>query len=199
MLLFLNNDVEGIAHGWLQAMVEHALRPEVGAVGARLLYPDGRIQHAGVLVGVGSVADHAFRLSPAAEPGYFYMPDAIRNYTAVTGACMMVRKDTFDELGGFDEDLAVAYNDIDFCLRLRERGYLIVYTPYAELLHHESVSRGRSTDTAEARIMLDRWGDFIKDGDPYSNPNLSRRSPDCALPLEKEVTPWEILTSSLKS
>ena len=199
LLLFLNNDVEGIAHGWLQAMVEHALRPEVGAVGARLLYPDGRIQHAGVLVGVGSVADHAFRFAPAAEPGYFYMPDAIRNYTAVTGACMMVRRDTLDELGGFDEDLAVAYNDIDFCLRLRERGYLIVYTPYAELLHHESVSRGRSTDTAEARIMLDRWGDFIKDGDPYSNPNLSRRSPDCALPLEKEVTPWEILTSSLKS
>ena len=199
VLLFLNNDVEGFAHGWLQAMVEHALRPEVGAVGARLLYPDGRIQHAGVLVGVGSVADHAFRFSPAAGPGYFYMPDAIRNYTAVTGACMMVRRDTFDELGGFDEDLAVAYNDIDFCLRLRERGYLIVYTPFAELLHHESVSRGRSTDTAEARIMLDRWGDFIKDGDPYFNPNLSRRSPDCALPLENEVTPWEILTSSLKS
>lgn len=199
LLLFLNNDVEGIANGWLQAMVEHALRPEVGAVGARLLYPDGRIQHAGVLVGVGSVADHAFRFAPAAEPGYFYMPDAIRNYTAVTGACMMVRRETFDELGGFDENLAVAYNDIDFCLRLRERGYLIVYTPFAELLHHESVSRGRSTDKVEARIMVDRWGDYIKDGDPYSNPNLSRRSPDCALPLENEVTSWEILTSSLKS
>jgi GT2 family glycosyltransferase len=199
LLLFLNNDVEGVSNGWLEAMVEHGLRPEVGAVGARLLYPDGRIQHAGVLVGQGSVADHAFRFCPADAPGYFYMASVIRNCTAVTGACMMVRKATFAELGGFDEDLAVAYNDIDFCLRMRDRGYLIVYTPFAELTHHESVSRGRSTDTAEARIMVERWSSYIKEGDPYSNPNLSRQRTEFALPQENEVTPWEILTLTLKT
>ncbi|MEA2627193.1 MAG: hypothetical protein QOD06_3238 [Candidatus Binatota bacterium] len=198
VLLFLNNDVEARTDGWLVALLEHAQRPEVGAVGARLLYGDGRVQHAGVLVGLGAVAGHSLRFCPGGDAGYFGIGKVIRNYSAVTGACLMVRRDVFESLGGFDPVFAVAYNDVDFCLRLRERGYLIVYTPFAELVHYEAVSRGVSKDAVETPLMIHRWVHRFE-GDPYYNPNLSRRREDFTLPVDDddEVPLWKELRSTL--
>ncbi|MBX7172210.1 MAG: glycosyltransferase [Pyrinomonadaceae bacterium] len=180
ILLFLNNDTEVINPDWLEAMVEHAVRREVGAVGARLLYPDDTLQHGGVIVGIGSVAGHSHKYFPKEHPGYFSRAKAIQNLSAVTGACLMVRNEVFQSLGGFNEEnLAVAFNDVDFCLRIREKGFLIVYTPYAELYHYESVSRG--SDEApekvlrfnnEVNYMKNFWRDTILN-DPYYNPNLT--------------------------
>ena len=181
-LLFMNADVEGRSEGWMTAMLEHSQRPDVGAVGARLLYPDGQVQHAGVVMGLGGgVAWHAFCFCPESSPGYFDQAKVIRNYSAVTGACMMVRYEVFQRLGGFDEDLAVAYNDIDFCLRLDKHGYRVVYTPFAELIHDESYSRGRTPpDRQSVDTMTARWGDRIR-RDPYYNPNLDLHRPEGAL------------------
>jgi len=160
-LLLLNNDIEVLAPDWLAAMLEHCTRPEVGAVGAKLLYPDGRIQHAGVTVGKDDIAAHAFHLCPADEPG----AQTVRNCSAVTGACLMTRKQLYHELGGLNEtDLPVAYNDIDYCLRLREKGLLVVYTPRAELLHRESASRSVVNDPREAAYMCRRWAKAILAG-----------------------------------
>src|SRR5215213_3264346 len=182
-VLLLNDDTEVISGGWLEAMLEHAQRPEVGAVGAKLIYPDGRVQHAGVLTGVGGswglgVATHSHQFYPSTSPGYEGTIAKIANYSAVTAACMMLRKSVFDEVGGFDEEnLRVSFNDVDLCLRIRERGYSIVYTPYTELLHHESVSRGYRGDPAEILYMRARWGEVL-DEDPYYNPHFSRGSGD---------------------
>jgi len=182
VLLFLNSDVEGREPGWLEAMVEHAQRPEVGAVGARLLYPDGRIQHAGVVMGLGgSASGHAYCLCPGDEPGYLGHAEMVRNYSAVTGAAMMVRTAVFAELGGFDERFAVCFNDVDFCLRLGQAGYLVVYTPFAELVHHESSTRGLAIDGGDVDEMMRRWAPVIG-RDPYFNPNLDARRPEFALP-----------------
>jgi GT2 family glycosyltransferase len=180
LLLFLNNDTEVIAPEWLEAMVEHAQRPEVGAVGARLLYSNRTVQHAGVIVGIGGVAGHAHKNFPNNHPGYFSRAKAIQNLSAVTAACMMVRKDVFESLHGFNEkQLAVAFNDIDFCLRVRRKGLLVVYTPYAELYHHESISRGDDKTSenlprfqAETNYMLAVWKEVLE-SDPYYNPNLT--------------------------
>ncbi len=178
-VLLLNDDTEVISGGWLEAMLEHAQRPEVGVVGARLLYPDGRIQHAGVIVGVGSpwepgVAMHSHHFYASDSPGYAGALMTTTNYSAVTAACMLLRKSLFDEVGGLPENLPVQFNDVDLCLRIRERGYFIVYTPYAELYHHESVSRGHfSVDRTENLYMRERWGE-VMDKDPYYNPNFSR-------------------------
>jgi GT2 family glycosyltransferase len=161
LLLFLNNDVESSRHGWLAAMVEHALCEEIGAVGARLLYPNGLVQHAGVMLHPEAIARHPFRFLPSEAPGYFAMAKVIRNCTAVTGACMMVRRSLFETLGGFDESLPVAFNDVDFCLRLLEQGYRILYTPYAELTHHESLTRGTSLEPLSPQEMRRRWNDRI--------------------------------------
>jgi O-antigen biosynthesis protein len=173
-LLFLNVDVEGNSHGWLAAMLEHSQRPEVGAVGARLLYPDGRVQHAGVIMGKGGgVAGHAFCFLPGVQPGYFGQDRLIRNYSAVTGACMMSSREAFAAVGGFDESLTVAYNDVDYCLRLGKMGLRTVYTPYAELVHEESAARGRaSREFGETAIMFRRWEPLIR-RDPFFNPNLN--------------------------
>ena len=183
-VLLLNDDIEVISGGWMEAMLEHAQRPEVGAVGARLLYPDGRIQHAGVIVGVGNpwgpgLAMHSHQLYSSDSPGHAGTLWATANYSAVTAACMMFRKSLFEELGGLDEEnLPIQFNDVDLCLRMRERGYLIVYTPYAELYHHESVSRGYwKGDIAENLYMREHWGREL-DNDPYYNPNFSRGSGD---------------------
>jgi GT2 family glycosyltransferase len=182
MLLFLNSDVEGSSPGWLAAMVEHAQRPEVGAVGARLLYPDGRIQHAGVVMGMGGiVAWHAFCFCPGERAGYLGMAKMIRNYSVVTGACMLVRRDAFDAVGGLDESLAICFNDVELCLRMRERGLLVVYTPFAELIHAESSTRGVALEQDEIDVMFRRWAPVIAD-DPYFNPNLDRRRTEFALP-----------------
>jgi GT2 family glycosyltransferase len=191
IILFLNNDMEVISSEWLSSMVEQVQRKEVGAVGAKLLYPDGMIQHCGVIVGLEIVARHPYRRCPDI-PGYFGRVDMNHNYSAVTAACMMVRKEVFQETNGFDENLAVDYNDIDFCLKLREKGYLVVYTPYARLYHLESYTRGY-IDNQETRIrcakevdyFTDKWGPVLKRGDPYYNPNLSLTKLDFSIELNR--------------
>jgi len=179
-VLLLNDDTEVTDGSWLETMLEHAQRPEVGVVGARLLYPDGRIQHAGVVVGVGSpwepgVAMHAYHFYSPHSPGHAGTLMAATNYSAVTAACMLVRKSLFEQVGGLqEEDLPIQFNDVDLCLKIRERGYYVVYTPYAELYHHESVSRGHfSGNRTENLWMRERWGTEM-DNDPYYNANFSR-------------------------
>ncbi len=180
-LLFLNNDIEVIDGDWLSTMAEHVQRPEVGAVGARLLYPDDTIQHAGVVIGVGYIAQHAFWQFPAEHPGVSRQLQITRNCSAVTAACLLTRREVFEEVGGFDEErLPVTYNDVDLCLKMRRAGYLIVYTPFAKLYHHESASRRRTVEPREAEVMQERWPQILKH-DPYYNPNLSRKRADFSL------------------
>jgi GT2 family glycosyltransferase len=181
--LFLNNDTQVVEPEWLGAMLQLAQRPDVGAVGARLHYPDGRIQHAGVVLGIGGVGDHAFRGLAGDVYSYFGFASVARNVSAVTAACMMVPRRVFEEVGGFDEQLQVALNDVDLCLRLRERGYLIVYTPRAHLYHHESGTRGRLHPPRDEQLVWERWGDVIRRGDPYYNPNLTLSRTDWTLAL----------------
>ena len=184
IVVFLNNDTEVDEPGWLTEMVSHAARAEVGAVGARLWYPDGTLQHGGVVLGLGGVAGHAFPHIPRGHPGYFNRAMLQQNCSAVTGACLAVRKAVFEELGGFDEEnLGVSFNDIDFCLRLTERGYRVVWTPYANLIHHESASRGhlRTPEEEEdflraVNYMQTTWAVQLM-ADPFYNPNLSLNLP----------------------
>jgi GT2 family glycosyltransferase len=195
-VLLLNNDTEVIDSDWLTAMVREIQRPEVGVVGAKLLYPNRTIQHAGVVLGMG-IAGHAFKYLPDANEGYRSQAKVLRNYSAVTGACLMTKKNLYQKVGGLDEEnLKIAYNDVDFCLKIREKGYLVVYTPYAKLYHHESLSRGDDEELkkkdperlkrveAERRFMLEKWKEWI-DNDPYYNPNLTRRREDFSLRTEK--------------
>ena len=185
-LLFLNNDTRVRHREWLTAMVEQAQRPDVGAVGAKLLYPDGRIQHAGVVLGVLGVAGHAFRYCPSGGATYFDLATVVRNVSAVTGACMLVPRRVFEEVGGFDERFAVAFNDVDLCCRIRQHGYLIVYTPLAELCHLESASRNFLHPPADDALMWQLWGDSIRAGDPYYNPNLTRTREDWGVAADDE-------------
>jgi len=179
-LIFLNNDTEVIASDWIEAMLEFASRRDVGAVGAQLSFADNTIQHAGLILGLGGIAGYAHYKVPGDDLGYNGRVKVIQNLSAVTAACMMVRKSLFEEMGGFDETYSHAYNDIDLCLRMREKGYLVVYTPYSALYHHESVSRGYE-DTPEKKIRFlkeirhfqHRWKQVLEQGDPYYNPNLS--------------------------
>ncbi len=172
-LMFLNNDTEVLSREWLTAMLEHSQRREVGVVGAKLLGIDGRIQHGGVIIGLNGLADHGHRGFAGDSPGYCHTLKMIRNYSAVTAACLMMRKVLFQEVGGFDEqNLPVTYNDVDLCLRLRSKNYLIVYTPYAELYHYESISRGYVIDSREAWYMRTHWKTCLETSDPYYNPNL---------------------------
>jgi GT2 family glycosyltransferase len=180
-LLLLNDDTEAIAPEWLTAMVEQAQRPEVGVVGGKLLYPDKTIQHAGVLVGYFGGAGHAFRNLPDNGTAYFGFADVVRNCSAVTAACMMVRRPVFQQIGGFDETLGVVYNDVDFCMRVRKQGYLVIYTPLAVLWHLESASRGRLRPSKEEDLFYRRWREWIDRGDPYYNPNLSLTREDWTL------------------
>ena len=179
IITLLNNDTEVIAENWLSEMVSQACRPEVGMVGAKLYYPSGRVQQAGVLLGPGGVAVHLYSNAPGNSPGYFGRADLIQNLSAVTAACTTFRKEVFEEVGGFDESLAVAFNDVDLCIRVRDNGYWIVWTPYAELFHHESVSVGRHNSPErrtlfahEVNTMKDRYGALLRE-DPFHNPNLS--------------------------
>jgi len=185
-LLFLNNDVEVIRPDWLTAMLEHAQRPDVGAVGARLLYGDKRIQHAGVVVGINRVAANAFRSWPGETIGNLRLADLTRNCSAVTGACMMVPRRVFDEVGGFDEDLRVVLNDVDLCLKARERGYLVVFTPDASLYHYEGSSRGKLHPPPDERVFEQRWKSLLDRGDPYYNPNLSYKHDDWRINTEPD-------------
>lgn len=185
-LLLLNNDTEVIHPDWLQALLEHSQRAEVGAVGAKLYYPNNTIQHAGVIIGIGGSAGHSHKCFDRNDPGYFNRLEAIQNVSAVTGACLMVKKALYQKLDGLDEkNLPIALNDIDFCLRLREQGYLNIFTPYCELYHHESRSRGlENTPDKQARFQQEvcylrqRHTTIFTKGDPYYNPNL---------PLDRET------------
>ena len=180
-LLFLNNDTEVLDSGWLEALLAHSQRRNVGVVGAKLLYSDDTIQHSGVIVGVGGVAGHAHLFLPADAPGYFSRAQLAQNLSAVTFACAMTRREVFERVGGLnDKELRIAFNDVDYCLRVREAGYLIVYTPDAVLHHYESKSRGyedtpekQTRFAGEIRYMQQRHDAVLRDGDPYYNPNLS--------------------------
>lgn len=179
LVALLNNDLEVMNADWLSEMVSHALRPEVGAVGARLWYPDNTIQHAGVILGGGGVADHA-HIGLRDGPGYFARAHLVQDFSAITAACMLVQKDRYLEIGGLNEiNLPVAFNDVDFCLRLRARGFRIVWTPHAQLYHHESASRGfedtkikRARFLSEVAYMEAKWKEALSN-DPCYNPNLS--------------------------
>ncbi|MBF0496603.1 MAG: glycosyltransferase family 2 protein, partial [Deltaproteobacteria bacterium] len=189
-VLFLNNDTEVISKEWLRALLEHSQRPEVGAVGAKLLYPDNRIQHGGVVLGLGGIAGHPHKYLPADDPGYFGQLSVIRNFSALTAACLMMRRRVFDEMGGFDEqNLSIAFNDVDLCIRIREKGYYLVYTPFALLYHYESVSRGYEDTPEKAKrfqVEMDhmrrKWGAVLT-SDPFYNPNLSLEKHDLSLNL----------------
>lgn len=193
-LLFLNNDTELIAENFVEEMLGFCQREDVGIVGARLLYQDDTIQHAGVVVGFGGVAGHTFIGLHKAENSYFHRAMCAQDYSAVTAACMMSKRSVFDAVGGFDEKFAVAFNDIDYCMKVRKLGKLVVYAPYALLYHYESKSRGLE-DTPEKVARFNRevakfakkWPEILRDGDPYYNPNLTLRKSNFALrDLKKE-------------
>ncbi len=187
-LLFLNNDTELMEPRIFEEMLGFCQREEVGAVGARLLYQDDTIQHAGVVVGFGGIAGHTFIGLHKAENSYFHRAMCAQDYSAVTAACMMTKAELFRQVGGFTEELAVAFNDIDYCMKVRAAGRLVVYAPYALMYHYESKSRGLE-DTPEkvARfhreiaIFSRRWPEILAKGDPYYNPNLTLRKSNFAL------------------
>ncbi len=179
LVCLLNSDIEVITTDWLEELVSHALRPHVGAVGAMLYYPNGTIQHAGVITGVHGVAGHPYSGMPKGHTGQMARACLAQGMSAVTAACLVVRRSVYAEVGGLNETLAVAFNDVDFCLRLRERGYTNIWTPFAELYHHESASRGledtpakRARFQREVQLMMRRWGSGL-DYDPAYNPNLT--------------------------
>ncbi len=197
VLVFVNNDVVAHADGWLDRLTAQALRPDVGAVGARLLYPVGRLQHGGMVVGLGGAAGHVLVGLPADQPGYLGMAVLTRECSAVTGACMATRRAVFDELGRFDEALGLDLNDVDFCLKAGRAGYRVLYEPLAELVHHESPSRGTSQSASDIRRFLGRWEDLLAAGDPYLNPNLTRTDASCALRGADEQERWQTWRSTL--
>ena len=176
----LNNDTELITPNWLELMLGFAQRKDVGGVGVKLYYPDETIQHAGIIVGLGGIAGNRFKSIPKNGHAYFAKESMIENLSAVTAACMMNPRSVYDEVGFMNEKLAVAFNDVDFCLKVREKGYLIVYNPYIEFWHYESKSRGQENTPAkikrfqgEMETFANRWRDFLDEGDPYYNINLS--------------------------
>jgi GT2 family glycosyltransferase len=179
LLGLINNDIEVITPDWLEEMVGHALRPDVGAVGAMLYYPDNTIQHAGVVLGVHGVAAHAYCGKPRGFPGQMGRALLVQQLSAVTAACLVVRRAVFDEIGGLNEALQVAFNDIDFCLRLVSKGYRNIWTPFAELYHHESATRGyedsqekRRRFQGEVDYMMAKWASVLVH-DPAYSPNLT--------------------------
>lgn len=181
LLLFLNNDIEPLHRGWLEALAEYAQQPDVGAVGARLFYPDGTVQHAGVAVGIGGFADHPWaRLAPDATtpagPSYW-----VRDVTAVTAACLMIRRAVFDAAGRFDERFEVCGGDVDLGIRLRQAGYWNVMTPFARLVHHESVTRDRQPPDNDIQQSLRAYAQLLQEGDPFYNPWLTRCDTSCRL------------------
>ncbi len=188
ILGLVNNDVEVISPDWLAEMVRHAMRKEIGCVGAKLFYGNKTIQHAGVVLGIGGVAGHSHKYFPGDHHGYFGRLSLVQNYSAVTAACLIIRREIYEEVGGLNEkDLAVAFNDVDFCLRVREKGYRNIWSPYASLFHHESISRGSEDNpekvkrfNAEVIYMKDHWGNALI-SDPYYSPRLSMDREDFSI------------------
>lgn len=198
ILGFLNNDLEVITEGWLSEMVSYAVQPKVGAVGAKLLFPNNLIQHGGVVLGIGGVAGHSHKGQPKDSFGYFNRAYLAQSFSAVTAACLLVRRETFDKIGGFDEaELKVAFNDVDLCLKIKGIGLSNVWTPYSLLYHYESVSRGYEHSPEkferfekESRTMKTRWGETLNH-DPYYNPNLTIQSEDFKLATPpRAARPW---------
>jgi FkbM family methyltransferase len=201
---FVNNDLKVISPGWLHEMVSHAVRPEIGGVGCKLYYPNGTIQHAGVILGLGGIAGHSHRFMKRDLPGYRGRAVVVQNLSAVTATCLLTRRAVFEEVGGFNgEDLQVAFNDVDLCLRTREKGYRILWTPYAELYHIESASREHDLTPAqhprferESTFMRSRWGDLLSN-DPFYSPNLTLEREDSSLAYPPRVRkPWERMNLS---
>lgn len=188
-ILLLNNDIEIISQGWIENLLEFSQRKDVGAVGGKLYYPDGTLQHAGIIMGIGGIAGHSHKYLDGHHHGYFSRPNIVQNLSAVTGACLMVKRLIFDEVDGLDADnLKIAFNDVDFCLRIREKGYLNVFTPNCEAIHHESVSRGNEITkeqqdrfNQEAAYMSRRHKKLLEHGDPYYNRNLTLHHEDFSL------------------
>ena len=185
-LLLLNNDTEVFSPDWIQEMLMFAQREDVGAVGAKLLYPDGTIQHAGIGLGLLHLAGHYHRVFAGDHPGYMGRLCYAQDVTAVTAACMMIPRKVYEAAGGLDESYSVVFNDVDLCLKIRESGKLIIWTPFAELTHYESKSRGSDEDTrekqaffkTETRRFQTKWNAVLTKGDPYYNPNLTRSKED---------------------
>ena len=187
-VLLLNNDIEVITPDWIEQMLMFAQRYDVGAVGSKLYYDDDTIQHAGVIVGLGGVAGHSHKYFNRENPGYMARAVIAQNLSACTAACLLVKKSVYDQVGGLDEEYAVAFNDVDFCMSIRKAGYLIVFTPFSEFYHYESKSRGdentpekRARFNSEVFRFQDKWGAELKKGDPYYNPNLTLDAENFAL------------------
>lgn len=188
ILLFLNNDVAVITSDWIEQMLMHLQFPEVGAVGAKLLYEDGSIQHAGVIIGIGGIAGHSHKNFPRDDAGYFGRLKVVQDLSAVTGACLMTKRSVFETVGGFEVKLPIAFNDIDLCLKIRQAGQLIVWTPETELFHYESRTRGFEDTLEKQKRFLGeidyfnkKWSDTLKAGDPYYSPNLTLAAEDFSI------------------
>ena len=186
-LIFMNNDVEVITPDWIEQMLYYAEQSDVGAVGSLLLYADGTVQHAGVVLGCRGIADHVLRFSHGGSDGYAGSLSCAREVSAVTGACLMIRRSLFDEIERFNEHFFTAYQDVDLCLKIREKGKRIIFTPRARLIHHESVSRGKYYDLVDHNLLLDRWEPLIKAGDPYYNCNFDVHACDYSLELSAKI------------
>lgn len=188
-IILLNNDIEIITSNWIEEMLMHSQRQEIGCVGVKLYYPNDTIQHAGVIIGIGGIAGHSHKYFDRNEPGYISRLELVQNFSAVTAACLMVKTKIFKELNGLNEnDLKVAFNDVDFCLRVQEKGHRNIFTPYCEAYHHESISRGAEDNpqkiarfNAEVDYMQKRHKDILLNGDPYYNPNLTLDREDFSL------------------
>lgn len=192
-VIFLNDDTQVISPDWMEKMLEHSIKPTVGVVGVLLFYLNDTIQHAGVLIGVGGITSHAFEGLTRIGSGYKGLVRTVRECSAVTGACMMIKKKLFEQVGGFDEKLAYSFNDVDLCLRLREKGYFIIYTPYAQLYHHGTASRPYVEYNEEIRYFVNRWHDLILKGDPYYDQNLSRIHP-----FEQKTTNEQLMLTDIR-
>ena len=199
IICLMNDDMEVISNNWLEKLVIRVQISGVGAVGPLLLYPDNRIQHAGVILGLGGPAGHQFTGLPKGHGGYFGRAGLEQDLSAVTAACMILRKEVFDSIGGFNEDLAIAYNDVDLCIRIRRAGWRIIWTPEVELYHHESASTGKDDSSERARLfqgevalMRKLWGKTLEN-DPFYNPNLSFDTPNHDLAFPPRISKLPIV------
>ena len=191
-LVLLNNDIEILTTDWLEELLGNCQRPEVGIAGARLYYPDNTVQHAGIVMGIDGIAANMFPGLRRGQEGYFHKAAIQLNYSAVTAACLMVPTEIYQQVGGMEEKLAVAFNDVDFCLRVGKEGYLVVYDPFVEAYHYESKSRGKEDTKEKVRrfeqeieFIRTRWIEVLKEGDPYYNPNFSLKRCNYALKPQK--------------